>query len=803
MPKLSALNGDLIAELRQMIFRSCQGVCLPAEQLREIYKSGKEESLSPTRLAHIVSCQRCLDVVNQLLDLPLLEERCNGASNGSNEPPRNNNGNGSSDGPVDLRTKCQKRLKRVVEHKPQELRISVNGTQVSSLKVNSDLNELSLNIAEEETIEFVEVLSEQNLQLLFFSVGDAYSSERDQWATVELSEGRSLEATLQHGKKVRIVYREPVLAEAARPLTLVTENRLSTISAFSRLSVVWELLRSRIAGNSDLTELSLFGEISPKVSKSLLTRPAFVTVLLLAALTGSYLLFRPRVTPTPIAARLLEQASQAEDVVTRTPELLTHRVIGLEERNSAGVLVARRKIETWENSQGNFAQRLYDDTNHLLAGSWQEAEGSRTVYHHESGSRVHASPIKSDSLLLNPEDVWQLKLSAKEFKTLIALPEQAYVIEQPASYILSYNNARQIGASRLLKATLTLNRPNLRAVEQTLLIERGNEVREYRFSETSFERLTQKDVAARVFEPDVILERRASIAKRADATTGSVVPHSLPSLAAASAELEVDVAYLINQAKGDDHEQISLSRTGDGLLHVEGVVDTEQRKNDFIRALSPVSNNPLVKIEILTITEALQLHQSKSSSEVSVRELEETVNTIAVDRELRNYLSSPTETSRSKADLDEAVRSFSSRTVNRAYRALFHAIELKRLVNRFAKVDMHTVTPEARTKWLQMVREHAAAFERETITLRQDLQPVFSSSSGSIPTAGESEISNDADLAQAVERIHKLALANNDAIRSAFTISSQSSSAAIKSPQFWQALNTAAALAARIKQYDD
>ena len=115
---------------------------------------------------------------------------------------------------------------------------------------------------------------------------------------------------------------------------------------------------------------------------------------------------------------------------------------------------------------------------------------------------------------------------------------------------------------------------------------------------------------------------------------------------------------------------------------------------------------------------------------------------------------------------------------------------------------MRTVTPDARTKWLQMVREHAAAFERETATLRHELQPVFGTSVDSVPTTNESEINNDADLAQAVERTHKLALANNDAIRSAFTISSRSSSAAIKSPQFWRALMTAGAVAARIKEYN-
>jgi hypothetical protein len=172
---------------------------------------------------------------------------------------------------------------------------------------------------------------------------------------------------------------------------------------------------------------------------------------------------------------------------------------------------------------------------------------------------------------------------------------------------------------------------------------------------------------------------------------------------------------------------------------------------------------------------------------------------VAVDNELRDYLSRKDPTLKTGNDLDEAVRSFSSRMVNRGYRALFHAIELKRLINRFANVDMRTVTPDARAKWLQMVREHAAAFERETAALRQDIEPVFFSSSPSVP-AEEIEIAGDVDLARAVERLHKVALANNDALRAAFTISAQSSKA-IKSLQFWRSLCSAENLAASIKQY--
>ena len=114
---------------------------------------------------------------------------------------------------------------------------------------------------------------------------------------------------------------------------------------------------------------------------------------------------------------------------------------------------------------------------------------------------------------------------------------------------------------------------------------------------------------------------------------------------------------------------------------------------------------------------------------------------------------------------------------------------------------MRAVAPDARMKWLAMLREHAAALERQTAQLRADIQPVFFPGS-SMSFVEEASIQNDLELARAVERLHKLALANNAAIRTALTISSQSSVTAIKSRQFWNSLTSAEKLAALIKEYE-
>jgi hypothetical protein len=251
---------------------------------------------------------------------------------------------------------------------------------------------------------------------------------------------------------------------------------------------------------------------------------------------------------------------------------------------------------------------------------------------------------------------------------------------------------------------------------------------------------------------------------------------------------------LLNRAKADRNEQVNLTRSAGGSLRVEGVVDNQERKNDFLRALAPVSNNPAVKIDIRTIEEAIQ--QPAVAGPVSVQAAEETNNTIAADDELRAYFSKRDP----KGPTDQAIRSYSSRVVNRAYGTLFHALELKRLVDRFAGVDMRTVAPDARAKWLAMLHEHATAFAHENLVLREEIQPIFFAGA-SLQVADEFSLQNDADLARAVERLHKLALSNNEAIRSAFTISAESSAAAIKSAAFWQSIQSAGIVAEKIRQY--
>jgi RNA polymerase sigma factor (sigma-70 family) len=819
-------DGDLMLDLRQLIFNSCRGDCLSQTQLREAYVGNNDETLTTARLAHIVSCPKCLDVVNELLGLPLLAERYRTDATEPKEPPDDANGGGASgDGPGELKRKLAHRLRETHEHKPQELRIAVNGLLVSSMKVSSELSELDLNLALEDQIDFVEIFSEQGIQLLFFSI-NATGPEDDQWAWIELSEGRFLEASFrdESGPCLHIVYRDPAANEAhasqeipetnalSSPLTVVSHRgvlRESDVGAQrgvgARVKRFISTLRSTPETNTTENGSAglLFNSLTEADRRQHSRWRLALIVLACVVVAAGFLFFKASLSRKLNATLLLERATLAEQAVQKAPEHISHRSINLEERRStAGANLVRRRIEIWQHhTNGNSARRLYDDSSQLIAGAWQKSDGSRSVFHHGSTLRPETALSAPDDLLLNLEDIWQLEPSAQSFTALVGEPAAVQVEERSTTYFLASEKQRSVGASRLLKATLTLNKSDLHAIEQTLLVQRGNEVREYRFVEASSDLLPVPAVSPHVFEIEPELNGGAAASGRPgdwahrDLTSDRVPPP--PSTSAppsASAELEVDVAYLLNRAKADRNEQVTLTRSAGGSLRVEGILDTEDRKREFLKALAPVSNNPAVKIEIRTVAEAMR--RSVARGPISIQAAEDTTNTVAADGELRAYFA--------KRDLagptDEAIRKYSSRVVKRAYAALFHAIELKRLVGRFANVDMQSVAPGARTKWLSMLHEHASAFERETAALRQEIQPVFFVGA-SAPGVEVGSINSDAELGRAVERLHKFAVANNDAVRSAFTTSSQSSAIAVKSAVFWQALLKAEELAKKIQRY--
>ena len=147
-------------------------------------------------------------------------------------------------------------------------------------------------------------------------------------------------------------------------------------------------------------------------------------------------------------------------------------------------------------------------------------------------------------------------------------------------------------------------------------------------------------------------------------------------------------------------------------MRVNGIVDSEQRKNEILRALHPVAGNPAVRIDVKTVAETMAERRDKrGTAPTAVEGVEVAADTFPAYQDLRARMS------------DEEARVFAARMVSRSHSAMRHAWALKRLMSQFTAKDLATLQPEAHAKWMSLIKSHARAFESESRSLREQLQP--------------------------------------------------------------------------------
>ncbi|HEX8282983.1 MAG TPA: RNA polymerase sigma factor [Pyrinomonadaceae bacterium] len=795
---------ELLRDLRRRVFDSRRGVCLEETGLAELYEGLAAGAPDCATLAHLVSCPVCIDEVNRLRGLTPLAERFPTDSLG-NEPRRGgrDGGGGDDDGEGGGSTggasgeeagRCSRRAREVFEHRPRELCVSINGRVLAAQKVGSVVNEQKLNVGGED-VDFVEVFSEQSVRLLYLDPA-AWPADVDGVRTVSvgLSDRRVLEARLSYvdsAPTLRVVYRDPLMAEATAEVEAesIDESRAHENRREHRRgrragvpgAAVWRWLRR------------LLGHVAAPFTPF---RPGAVAAAL-AVLVVAALLFTRLYTPPVSAAELLRRAAAAEEPAAGS-DLVLHRTVYVEEARADGRgRVTRKRVETWQGGASRIRlRRLYDDEGRLVAGELTKSDGTVAVYRRgRPPTSVDAAGASDTVALLDAGDAWRLEPSAATFNAL-GSNEGLKVEDKLNAYVVGREAA---GGEGLRSASLWLNKSDLRAFRMTLVVVRGGESFEYRFIEGGFERRRAGEVPPSVYqlEPELLGAGTAAKAEGTSATSqGDEVARPTSNVnspaAVASAELEVEVAYLLNQIKANLGEQVSMGRTTGGALRVEALVESEGRKEAILRALGPVLGNPAVSVEVSTVAEELARRERASAGAAIEREVVVGAGRIPADAELRAHFAARLADG---ARVDAEIKQFAARAMNHSRQALLHASALRRLAGRFTPDEARALQPDARSKWLSMVREHAGAYRREVAALRAQLTPVFGSHGAGARGAGEQ------GPARAAERLLQLSYAQDDAVRTAFTISESSgSAAAIKSAQFWRALADAERLAAAVEE---
>ncbi len=835
-PRSALKTSDILLELRDSIFSTRQGECLSAAKIRSIYETDNGEMRETSRSAHVICCPLCLQQVNKVLGLPALEDRyppdilepekTDRSSKGGPTSPKGGGGSRASHNAI---KRHRREIKTLREHRPQELRIAVNGFILGSQRVGLELNEQTLSIKGEEKIGFIEVLSEQGIRLLFLTVDAPPDGGVEHKASVDLSEGRELELSLNFRgpwPTINVVYSDPTAAPLASAI-IETASRTSEQIEIATESPTHPIPEPSEKGSSVPFRVINWAArlIRPERSlqawnldlKRLAIPLAAVAVIALIAVVVLWLK-NPRAHMTavkPTAAELLARSTVADGTLVSASDQVIHRSIAFEEReikrqsqslSNTGVLISQRRIDIWQSGEkGLYARRVYDERNQLIAGHWATADGKQTIYHHRRKPRPLIETNKSINLLLAEQRIWQLDVSAEEFSALIQDNERAHVEEGPNAYIITYETLTPEvsvkGAATLIRATLTLVKADLHATQLSMLVQEEEPGRwfEYRFSETSFEQHPASAVTSKVFEIEPELRgNHSEINTSSNGPSILALPTNLPAAPIASAALEIQVLDLLNRIGADLGEEVVVTRVPDSIMKLEAVVNDEQRRREILSALGPVADNPAVQIQIETVAEAQERIAKLPVAPTTESITTETVaaNTIAVHAEVRRYVLAR---GFPEHQVDTEGGRIANQILMRSHRAMLHVWALKSLAGRFPMEDLERLDPEARSRLLGMVRTHAHQFQREAQGLRRELASIFNVSDGGGSQA-RGESSSASQLAQTISLLISQASANHEIIQAAFTVSpGRQSLSAISTPQFWQSLDLANRLAGQIE----
>jgi DNA-directed RNA polymerase specialized sigma24 family protein len=689
---------DLFRELRQTILDARKTDCLPEGPLLAHYRS--TTPISCALLAHIVSCERCLSLIDRDLRRPTLRDRepldvfgFSPESAGDAAPPAGMNFDA-------LRSSVQRKWARIHEHRPLKLMIALNGQVIAYHDVRSEYNRLSARIERTEKAQFVEVFSEQNVRLALIEVsepppdGPPLSFER-----IALSDGRWLELSLTYdglGLQSEVTYCDPALSvavmeeDAEAPLPFFAREAEQPADALGLL----QGLRAALARAAEL--------LRPMVPASAM---AWALVLVIAVSVGSYVTYR-HAKSQRYAAQILNDSIRLQNVNLQGQT--EHQVLRLEESSSDGAILQQGVVDLWRDGDGSrYIRRLFDAKSHEVAVEWRnKAEKSGSRKEGTEAAEMLASPISQ---------YWDQELSAQAFAAIDDKAPELRPID--GGYELTRRGATRTHP-QLISATLVLDR-NLHPIRQIMRVRAGGEVRELRFIQADYERQPSASVPDATFDPE---SDPISSARRGRATSAGR-PRSLAGdVKAQQAELEVGVLYQLHMLAADTAVPIEVLRSSDGRVHVSGTVPTDALRDQIARRLSGLAAHQLLDLRIVSSRD-LKFAPGGFHGSVPIEAYEVSQPGFAADERIRRYFSAE---GLSGDRLDAAVTQFSRDALQHAQRALQHAYALDRLGGSVSADELRTMRLPAQKEWTGMVDSHATGLEAELRSLHAQLATIWS-----------------------------------------------------------------------------
>ena len=491
---------------------------------------------------------------------------------------------------------------------------------------------------------------------------------------------------------------------------------------------------------------------------------------------------------TVSAAELLERASQAQtEQIKEVSQPVVYQKLQVSRDDSVKI-----SLESWgDKTRSRYRQSIGNQANAQFNHELWQLLQSNNFNPQEPLSAITFSHWRKN--LIEKEDSVE-KIRSENGENLLALRTL---------------NLRADSAGKITEGILKVRENDFHPVEQILRIKTAEGIETYTFTEVDFRVLNLSEFAPDFFpepvEPQMTTanpDPAASPQVKAETNSNtnsaalesvsksnaenSVLPKVEAPKVIASADLEVEVLDLLNQAKADLGEQITIQREANGVLYVRGMVESASRKDEILKMLQPVIGNPAVRVEVKTVEEAVAELKNTPKPVAQTEIIESQSERTAADTELLAYFKT-----------EENARAFGKKVIGQSSRAMSRAYALKRLTAQFSQEELRKLSPESRAKWLGLVKTHARIFREETAALRNELQPVFNAPQANVRSAAQ--INDISDVFRAVSELLDFASTNDRVVRAAFTLSSGGRFSALNTAQFWQSLKNAEAIAEKMQ----
>jgi DNA-directed RNA polymerase specialized sigma24 family protein len=695
----------MFLELRKRLFSEPEGECMSIDYMAARYDGTSEQPFTTHEVAHLASCRKCLEAANSMLNLPNLHQRFPTDTINPRDDDSSKSGTGSSKSPASA---AKEKYRQTREHRPRTLLLAVDGDSRFSQEVNSSSSKFTISLDPLSHPEFVEVLSEQELVLLYLDLNDAdITNPSPQHLEVALSDERTLKVEIKssgQGLVIVVSYYDPllerhrlsVLPEESESLSLTTphslRNQVNRESLPAILSRTWSSFVSKLMEHA--------------VVRYGLAATVLGMTLGLLVLTRSKVPVADRLVPE----ELLRRSEVSEGVVVPATAAM-HQTFAFEVRSDKGVVLDSGKIDALQSFEPRrSAMKLMRADGKLIAGRWVNRDGRIAVYSESHGvSRSTPAPEPSQEF----SSAWLHIPEAADFKKLVSGNGQLQAQRAGETYDVSYVSSTDSATGKLVSADLVLGASTMRPVSETFRLRNGDETREYRFKELTYEVKSPSQVQESDFDPSPDLLSLRSGLRSPEPASG------------ANAHLALEALLLLSNLGPEVERSVDLVRTPEGGISLDGVLSTADEKASVTRVFAPLRAGGQLTLALHSAEEPSAPRPSHVP--VKLESLEAVpVNDqhILFDPELRAGLIAK---GIPAGDVDAEIHRIANEVLTRAAQLHREAWNIRQVAaNDFSRSELQSMQPEDKMLWLTLLGKHLQSYGQHLASLAESIQPLIS-----------------------------------------------------------------------------